>query len=107
MVALVNRARDEEYEEVADTAERLVEEIARETRKGKFTFAALEEVEGEHERLVRWVARVVARDVCGALGRADAQAKLAAAEQALEVFAEEVQRREGAHLAAGEGATGR
>lgn len=101
MVALVNRARDEEYEEVADTAERLVEEIARETRKGKFTFAALEEVEGEQDRLARWLARVVARDVCTAAGRADAETKLTAAERSLEAFAEEVQRREGAHDAGG------
>jgi uncharacterized protein YdbL (DUF1318 family) len=102
LVALVNRARDEEYEEIADTAERLVEEIERETRKGKFTFAALEEVEGEHERLGRWLVRVLARDVCTAAGRAGAEAKLAVAGRALESFAEEVHRREGAH-AAGEG----
>lgn len=102
MVRLVNRARDEEYEEIADTAERLVEEVARETRKGKFTFAALEEVEGEHERLARWLDRVRARDVCGAAGRADAESKLAAAERALEAFAEEVHRREGAHHTRGE-----
>lgn len=107
MVALVNRARDEEYEEVADTAERLVEEIARETRKGKLTFAALEEIEGEHERLTRWLARVVARDVCTAGGRAEAEAKLTVAERSLEAFAEEVQRREGAHAAGGAGDTGR
>lgn len=102
MVALINHARDEEYEEIADTAERLVEEVARETRKGKFTFAALEEVEGEHERLVRWLERVRARDVCGAARRPDAEAKLAVAEHALQVFADEVQRHEGAHRAGGE-----
>jgi len=95
LVKLVNRARDEEYEEVADTAERLLEEIARESRKSKFTLAALEEVEGEHERLERWLARVVARDVCGATGRAEAEKKLAADGQALDGFAETVQQREG------------
>lgn len=96
LVAAVNRARDEEYEEVADTAERLVEEIARETRKGKLTFAVLEEVEGEHERLERWLERVRARDACGAPYRAQAEAKLAEAHAELERFAEEVHRREGA-----------
>ena len=99
LVALVNRARDEEYEEVADTAERLAEEVARERRKGKFTFAALEEVEGEHERLEKWLDRVRARDVCGAAGRPHAEATLAAAGGALEAFAEEVHRRDGAHAA--------
>jgi hypothetical protein len=104
LVVLVNRARDEEYCEVADTAERLCEEIARETRKGKLTFAALEEVEGEHERLGKWLERVHARDVCCAAGRGAAEAKLAAARRALEEFAEEVHRREGAPAGRGESA---
>ena len=106
LVALVNRARDEEYEEVADTAERLVEEIARETRKGKLTFAVLEEVEGERERLERWLERVRARDACGAPLRPHAEAKLAEAHAELERFADEVHRREGAHGEGGEGRGG-
>lgn len=96
LVAAVNRARDEEYEEVADTAERLVEEIARETRKGKLTFAVLEEVEGEHERLERWLERVRARDACGAPLRAQAEAKLATVRAEIERFADEVHRRDDA-----------
>src|SRR5262249_47493728 len=39
IVARFNAARDEEYEEVVDETERFCEEIARERRKGKFTFA--------------------------------------------------------------------
>ena len=45
--AAFNRARDEEYRELLNTVERLEDELARETRKGKFTFAALEEVEDQ------------------------------------------------------------
>jgi hypothetical protein len=94
LVARINRARDEEYEELADTAERLVEEIARESRKGKFTFAALEEVEDELDRLERWRARVQARDAFDAPRRERAEGTLAQARAALETFAAEVQRRE-------------
>jgi hypothetical protein len=94
LVAKVNHARDEEYEELADTAERLVEEIARESRKGKFTFAALEEVEDELDRLERWRARVQARDVFAAPLRERAEQLVGQARAVLETFAAEVQRRE-------------
>lgn len=106
LIALVNRARDEEYEELMNTVERLTEEIARETRKGKFTFAALEEVEDEYERLERWLARVRARDAFDAPLGAQAEATLSDAHRALESFAEEVHRREGAHTAGSESGEG-
>jgi hypothetical protein len=102
LVAKVNRARDEEYEELADTAERLSEEIARESRKGKFTFAALEEVEDELERLEGWQARVQARDAFGAPLRERADQTLGQARAALETFAAEVQRREESHGSPGD-----
>src|SRR5919204_2096513 len=94
LVAILNRARDEEYEELLDTTERLEEEIARESRKGKFTFAALEEIEDEYARLEQWLVRVRARDLFAAPGGRDADARLAQARARLEAFAEQVQRRE-------------
>jgi uncharacterized protein YdbL (DUF1318 family) len=94
LIAALNRARDEEYEELLDTTERLEEEIARESRKGKFTFAALEEIEDEYTRLEQWLARVQGRDPFGAPGGRGADARLAQARAKLEAFAEQVQRRE-------------
>ena len=44
-VSRFNAARNEEYEEVVDETERFSEEIERERRKGKFTFAELEDEE--------------------------------------------------------------
>ena len=85
-MAILNRARDEEYEELPDTTERLEEEIARETRKGKFTFAALEEIEDEYARLEQWLARVRARDLFAAPGGRDADTRLAQARAKLEAF---------------------
>jgi hypothetical protein len=99
LVATLNRARDEEYEELLDTTERLEEEIAREIRKDKFTFAALEEIEDGYDRLERWLERVRARDPFGAPGGQNADARLAQAKTMLEAFAEQVQRRE--HIVAG------
>jgi hypothetical protein len=94
LVARLNRARDEEYEELLDTTERLEEEIARESRKDKFTFAALEEIEDEYDRLERWLERVRARDPFSAPGGQNTDARLAQARAKLEAFAEQVQRRE-------------
>ena len=90
MVARFNAARDEEYEEVVDETERFREEIARERRKGKFTFAELEDEESNLERLRRYLAQVVARDTFGAEGRARAEAEVERCAEVLEAFAQEI-----------------
>jgi len=97
MVATLNQARDEEYEELIDTIERFEEEIARETRKGKFTFAALEEIDDEYERLERWLERIRARDLCNASLASRAPEKCDGARVVREAYAEEVHRRIGAN----------
>ncbi|MGH2388376.1 MAG: Chromate resistance protein ChrB, partial [Chloroflexota bacterium] len=75
-VTRFNAARDEEYEEVVDETERFREEIARERRKGKFTFAELEDEESSLERLRKYLAQVQARDSLGAQGAARAIAEV-------------------------------
>ncbi len=103
MEATFNRARDEEYREILNTIERLDDELARETRKGKFTFAALEEVEDQYATLERWLGRVQARDVFQASLGPQAVASLERARQALERFGDEVQRSEQAAAQEGGG----
>ena len=90
MAATANAARDEEYQELIDTTERFEEEVAREERKGKFTFAVLEEMDGDKERLERWFDRVQARDVFSASLAVTAQAKLSEALRTFDLFAERV-----------------
>jgi hypothetical protein len=85
-----NAARDEEYEEVVDETERFREEIERERRKGKFTFAELEDEESNLERLHKYLARVEARDTFGADGRARAAAEVERCAEVLEAFAQEI-----------------
>lgn len=99
MVATFNRARNEEYEELLNTIERFEDEIARETRKGKFTFAALEEVEDEYARLERWFGKVRERDLFVASQQPLVQTELAQAREALDAFTDAVHRQEGAHAA--------
>ena len=91
-----NQARDAEYTEVVENVERFEDEIKRERSKGRFTFAQLEDIEGEWEKLQRWYARVRARDFFDASGRADADDGLARGQAALEAFTAEVSAREGA-----------
>lgn len=89
-VARFNAARDEEYEEVVDETERFREEIERERRKGKFTFAELEDEESNLERLHRYLAQVEARDTFGAEGRVRAAEEVERCSGVLEAFAQEI-----------------
>jgi alpha-L-fucosidase len=85
-----NAARDEEYEELVDETERFREEIARERRKGKFTFAELEDEESNLERLYKYLTQVETRDTFGASGRERARAEVEGCADVLQAFAEEI-----------------
>ncbi len=93
-VTRFNAARDEEYEEVVDEAERVREEIERERRKGKFTFAELEDVEGQLERVRKYLGKAETRDVFGATGNAQAVAAMEECAGECEAFAQQVYARQ-------------
>jgi hypothetical protein len=90
IVAHFNAVRDEEYDEVVDEAGRFREEIARERRKGKFTFAELEDEESNLERLRKYLAQVQVRDVFGAQGQAKAVSEVESGAHVLDAFAQEI-----------------
>lgn len=54
--------RGREYDEFAERGTALLDEIAKETRAQKYTFAEMEENEQDLEKLVRWLAKIQARD---------------------------------------------
>jgi len=89
-----NQARDAEYQEIVESVERFEDEIRRESRKERFTFAELEESETDWEKLHRWQERVVARDFFGAPDRGAADEAMARGHGALDVFTREVYVRE-------------
>jgi len=91
-----NASRDEEYEEVVDEIERFREEIERERRKRKFTFAELEDEESNLERLRKYFAQVAARDTFDAPGRGRASAEVDRCAEVLEAFAQEIYDRQSA-----------
>lgn len=62
LVAQSRADRGKEYDEFAERADAMLAEIEKETRKKKFTFAELEEIEHDLENLTEWLAKIVARD---------------------------------------------
>jgi len=90
-----NTVIDEEYAEVAENEERLHDEIRRETRKQKFTFTELEDMEADREKIIREMAMVQARDFFGAPGRREAEAQMAESTKLLEEFSRKVYAQEG------------
>ena len=66
------------------------QEVARERRKGKFTFAELEDEESNLERLRRYLAQVEVRDTFGAAGRERARAEVERCAGVLKECAQEI-----------------
>ena len=62
LVAQSRADRAKEYDEFAERADAMLAEIEKETRKEKFTFAELEEIEHDLEKLTEWLTKIVARD---------------------------------------------
>lgn len=89
-----DRAR--EYDEFATRADGLHAEIDRETHAEKFSFAELEELEHDLDKLRLWLAKIVARDFFPAKRHNKAVDLLETCELALRVFAETVYARDGA-----------
>ena len=85
-----NAILDEEYGEVEENEERFQDEIRRETRKQKFTFAELEDMEADREKIMREMAKVKARDFFGAPRRREAEARMAESAKLLEEFSRKV-----------------
>ncbi len=95
IVARFNSARDAEYAEVVENVERFEDEIRRETAKGKFTFAELEDIEADWDKLQRWQVRIGKRDFFTTPGRVGTTEALARGGAMLETFAAAVYQHEG------------
>ena len=94
-----DRAR--EYEEFAERCHALLDEIGKETKARKYTFAEMEEGEQDLEKLTRWLAKIQARDFFPAEHRQSAATMLARCRSALSTFSQEVYVAEGVEAADG------
>jgi len=88
-----DRAR--EFDEFAERAAALLAEIARETERRKFSFAELEEIEVDLEKLVSWLDKITGRDFFPDARATDAVALLGRCRDQLDQFARAVYRAEG------------
>jgi hypothetical protein len=95
LVARFHDERDQEYAEVCERCQALHDELTRESRAGKETYAELEENEQELAKLDRWLAQIQARDFFGAPTATPATQAVEACRTDLAAFAAAVYRREG------------
>lgn len=95
VIAEFNASRDAEYAEVIENVDHFEAEVARESSLGKFTFAELEDLESDLDKIVRWLGRVRARDYFRAPRAPEAQTRVQGAQARMEAFTEEVYRHEG------------
>jgi len=79
-------AVDIEYRELLDRIPSFGQELVEERRKGRLTYAEVEESEADLERFRRWLAKIEGRDYFGGALRAVAQAAVREAGQELEAF---------------------
>jgi hypothetical protein len=71
-----------------ERAQALIGELDRESERGKFTFAEVEENDADLVKLRRWLEAIGRRDQYGATGRARAEQAVQEADVALRVFTE-------------------
>ena len=95
LIERFNLARSAEYAEVVENIERFEDEVRRETGKGKFTFAELEDIEADWEKLQRWYERVRTREFFESPDRLSVEEALERGHRALKTFAAEVYAHEG------------
>jgi hypothetical protein len=90
VVAEQRADRNVEYGEVLERVPAFLDEIAKETARGRATYAEVEESEADLERFERWMASIAARDYFSAAGgqaARDAIGKCRAAFSAFEAAA--------------------
>ena len=91
--AIVSRFRADrgrEYDEFAERCTALLDEIGKEGKAGKYTFAEMEESEQDLEKLARWLAKIQARDFFPDERGQEAAAMLARCQAAVEAFSQSV-----------------
>ena len=85
-----NAARDEEYAEVMEQCDDFFKEIDKETARGNFTFAEIEENEEELGKLKQWYEKISTRDFIGAPLQEKAKLMLEECAVSLEKFCDRV-----------------
>lgn len=94
ILAAFQAARDDEYEEIVDKCQDFLAQLQKEYQAEHFSFAELEENDVDLTKLRTWFEKVSGRDTFDAAGRKAAEEALAACEESLEAYANQVYARE-------------
>ena len=86
VIAELQTARDEEYDEVLERLPEFFAEVERETAGGRATYAEVEENEADLRRYRDWMGKIAARDYFNAPRGQVARDELARAEQVFMTF---------------------
>ncbi len=92
VIAETQASRAEEYAEISREADGFLAHVEREREHREFTFAELEELEADLEKLRRWAEQVKARDYFTAPEATAIDEVLGRCEQAVAIFLEEAYR---------------
>ena len=95
LILLFQTDRIREYDEFEERTRRFLAEIKREIRLRKFTFAELEEIEDDLEKLTAWLEKIRARDFFPDKPSRKASRTLKGCQLALKTFAKAVYAHEG------------
>ncbi len=95
LIALFQGERNKEYQEFGERCQQFLQELEKETRVHKFTFAELQENEQDLLRLTRWLRKIQQRDFFPGPASREAQERLARCRQALQTFTTTVYEQEG------------
>jgi hypothetical protein len=87
--------RGREYDEFAERCAALLDEISKETKARKYTFAEMEENEQDLEKLARWLAKIEARDFFPDERGRQSATMMARCRSAMEAFSQAVYTTEG------------
>ena len=90
IIALFNKERDEEYNELLDKCEDFFEEIDKETKKRNFCYGELEENEQELEKLIAWFEKILMRDFFTSIIREKVESDLHKCKLVFEQFSDRV-----------------
>lgn len=96
LLNIFNKQRIAEYEEFLEGCKNFLNEIEKETRKGKFTYHEVEENEAELAKLKRWIKKITKRDFFSCPDLEQAKLKLDECELKFSEFIETVYATEGA-----------
>ena len=95
IVARIRADRAREFDEFAERCTALLDELGKEGKAGKYTFAEMEESEQDLEKLVRWLAKIQERDFFPDERGQQSVALLARCRKAVESFSRAVYSAEG------------